>query len=247
MKLASETYKRGASKGMNQVKHGMKNQRLSILRALSTGLVLLVGLEAFGSSSFIGEVIGVADGDTVTVLMDNKIQHKIRLAEIDTPEKAQPYGQKAKQALSDYVFRQRVKVEVETTDRYGRIVGWLVRLKDELNVNQQMVREGHAWVYTHYSRSRVLRAYEKDAEKNKRGLWALQPDQRVPPWEWRRMNKRRGGGGKKAGQDTSHCGPKKTCREMSSCDEAKRYLACGLKHLDGNSDGIPCNKLCRKK
>ena len=207
----------------------------------------LVGmtLPAMASDSFVGEVVGVADGDTVTVLMDNKIQHKIRLAEIDTPEKAQPHGQTAKQALSDYVYRQRVKVEVETTDRYGRIVGWLIRLKDNLNVNQQMVRDGHAWVYTKYSRSRVLRAYEKDAEKNQRGLWALQPDQRIPPWDWRKM--KRSGGGKRAAKDTSHCGPKKSCKEMSSCDEAKRYLACGLKHLDGNSDGIPCNKLCRKK
>ena len=100
-------------------------------------------------------------------------------------------------------------------------------------------------VYTKYSRSRVLRAYEKDAEKNQRGLWALQPDQRIPPWDWRKM--KRSGGGKRALKDTSHCGPKKSCKEMSSCDEAKRYLACGLKHLDGNSDGIPCNKLCRKK
>ena len=140
-----------------------------------------IALPAMASDSFVGEVVGVADGDTVTVLMDNKIQHKIRLAEIDTPEKAQPYGQTAKQALSDYVYRQRVKVEVETTDRYGRIVGWLIRLKDNLNVNQQMVRDGHAWVYTKYSRSRVLRAYEKDAEKISEGLWALQPDQRIPP------------------------------------------------------------------
>ena len=222
-------------------------RRLRVCLALLSLMLLCFSPWAMASDSFIGEVVGVADGDTVTVLMDNKIQHKIRLAEIDTPEKAQPYGKKAKQALSDYVYRQRVRGQVDTTDRYGRIVGWLIRVKDELNVNQQMVRDGHAWVYTQYSRSRVLRAYEKDAEKNRRGLWALQPDQRVPPWEWRRMNKRRGGSGKTAGQDTSDCGPKKSCREMSSCDEAKRYLACGLKHLDGNNDGIPCNKLCRKK
>ena len=208
-------------------------------------VVMLSVLDANASDSFVGEVVAVADGDTVTVLMDNKIQHKIRLAEIDTPEKAQPYGQTAKKALSDYVYRQRVKVEVETTDRYGRIVGWLIRLNDGLNVNQQMVRDGHAWVYTKYSRSRVLRAYEKDAEKNRRGLWALQPDQRIPPWDWRKM--KRSGGGKRTKADTGHCGPKKSCKEMSSCEEAKQYLACGLKHLDGNSDGIPCNKLCRKK
>ncbi|MEC8052116.1 MAG: thermonuclease family protein [Myxococcota bacterium] len=223
----------------------MRRRLARSFRWLWAAALVSMALPAMGSDSFVGEVVGVADGDTVTVLMDNKIQHKIRLAEIDTPEKAQPYGQTAKQALSEYVYRQRVKVEVETTDRYGRIVGWLIRLKDNLNVNQQMVREGHAWVYTKYSRSRVLRAYEKDAEKNQRGLWALQPDQRIPPWDWRKM--KRSGGGKRAAKDTSHCGPKKSCREMSSCDEAKRYLACGLKHLDGNSDGIPCNKLCRKK
>ena len=223
----------------------MRRRLARSFRWLWAAAFVSMALPAMASDSFVGEVVGVADGDTVTVLMDNKIQHKIRLAEIDTPEKAQPYGQTAKQALSEYVYRQRVKVEVETTDRYGRIVGWLIRLKDNLNVNQQMVRDGHAWVYTKYSRSRVLRAYEKDAEKNQRGLWALQPDQRIPPWDWRKM--KRSGGGKRAAKDTSHCGPKKSCKEMSSCDEAKRYLACGLKHLDGNSDGIPCNKLCRKK
>ena len=223
----------------------MRRRLARSFRWLWAAALVSMAMPAMGSDSFVGEVVGVADGDTVTVLMDNKIQHKIRLAEIDTPEKAQPYGQTAKRALSDYVYRQRVKVEVETTDRYGRIVGWLIRLKDNLNVNQQMVRDGHAWVYTKYSRSRVLRAYEKDAEKNQRGLWALQPDQRIPPWDWRKM--KRSGGGKRAAKDTSHCGPKKSCKEMSSCDEAKRYLACGLKHLDGNSDGIPCNKLCRKK
>ena len=84
-----------------------------------------IALPAMASDSFQGEVVGVADGDNVTVLMDNKIQHKIRLAR-SIPGKAQPYGQTAKQALSDCVYRQRVKVEVETTDRYGRIVGWLI-------------------------------------------------------------------------------------------------------------------------
>ena len=213
---------------------------------LSVLLIALVVCADFAfAESLVGKVVGVADGDTVTVLLADKSQKKIRLAEIDTPEKAQPYGQKAKKALSDYVFGERVRVDVETTDRYGRLVAWIIRIKDNLNVNQTMVREGHAWVYRKYSRSRVLRAYEKDAESKKLGLWALQPDQRVPPWDWRKMNRR----GSKRGStaSTSECGPKRTCKEMSSCEEAKRYLACGLKHLDGNSDGIPCNKLCRGK
>ena len=74
-----------------------------------------------------GKVVGITDGDTLTLLVD-RTQHKIRLAQIDTPERAQPWGTRARQALSDKVFRKDVTVRVSDTDRYGRLIGkiWLV-------------------------------------------------------------------------------------------------------------------------
>ncbi len=131
----------------------------------------------------IGEVVSIADGDTITVLQDRK-QYKVRLAEIDAPEKKQPYGQKSKQALSDWVFGKYVNVEQVDTDRYGRIVGKVY--VGGIYVNAEMVRNGHAWVYPKYAKDENLYQLEKLAREQRLGLWALQEDQRVPPWEWRK-------------------------------------------------------------
>jgi endonuclease YncB( thermonuclease family) len=124
----------------------------------------------------------IVDGDTMTVLKTDNTQEKVRLASIDTPEKGQPYGTKAKDALANLVFGETVRVEVVTVDRYGRTVGsvWL----GDLNANAEMVRLGYAWVYRKYSDDPALLALEAEARVAKKGLWAdLNP---VPPWEWRR-------------------------------------------------------------
>jgi endonuclease YncB( thermonuclease family) len=86
-------------------------------------------------------------GDTITVLVAER-PVKIRLAEIDTPERGQPWASRAKQALSDKVFGELIEVRILNTDRYGRTVGhvWI----GDRNINREMVREGHAWVYRNY-------------------------------------------------------------------------------------------------
>jgi len=68
---------------------------------------------------------------------------KARLAEIDTPERGQPWATRSKQALSDKVFRERVEVRVVDTDRYGRTVGhvWI----GDRHVDREMVRSNRAW------------------------------------------------------------------------------------------------------
>jgi len=128
-----------------------------------------------------GKVVHIADGDTLTVLVDDE-QVKVRLAEIDAPESRQDYGQRAKQALGNLVFGQVVTVDDEGKDRYGRTIG-RVQLGD-LNVNAEMVRTGYAWVYRQYAKDQSLYALEDEARMARRGLWAS--DVRVPPWEWRR-------------------------------------------------------------
>jgi len=132
-----------------------------------------------------GKVVSIADGDTLTLLIDN-IQYRIRLAEIDTPEKKQPYGTKARQALSKLVFGEEIKVNVQTTDRYGRSVARVYA--DDVDVCAELVRQGMAWVYRKYVKDESLFDMEQEAQNASRGLWSLPESQRVPPWEWRRGN-----------------------------------------------------------
>lgn len=156
----------------------------SILITVVISLVLSVLVKADELS---GRVVAVADGDTITLLTPDKRQIRVRLAQIDAPEKAQPYGQKSKQALSDLVFGQTISVRVETTDRYGRTVGTV--FYEGKDVNLDLVRSGHAWVYRQYANDREYYSAEERARTMQIGLWALQNDQRVPPWEWRKSKR----------------------------------------------------------
>jgi endonuclease YncB( thermonuclease family) len=113
---------------------------------LSVLLILLLSTPKF-SWAWSGKVVGVADGDTITVLRD-KEQVKIRLYGIDCPEGGQAFGTKAKQFTSDMVFGKVVEVDHIDMDRYGRIVA-LVRVKGS-SVNAALVQEGLAWVYNYY-------------------------------------------------------------------------------------------------
>ena len=128
-----------------------------------------------------GKVVGIADGDTLSLLVGGQ-QLKIGLAEIDTPESGQAWGRKAKQALSKKVFRENVIIEVQDTDRYGRLVGkvWL----GERHINRELVQEGHAWVYRGYLEDRSLLDDEQAAREAGSGLWS-QPDP-IAPWKYRR-------------------------------------------------------------
>jgi len=126
-----------------------------------------------------GEVVKIADGDTLTLLVPEEHQIKIRLAEIGTPEQDQPYYQQAKQALADKVFRQAVQVEIVDWDRYGRGVG-KVSVDGEY-VNAWMVAEGHAWVYRKYSDNPRLLELEAAAKEAEKGIWALSEAERAPP------------------------------------------------------------------
>jgi endonuclease YncB( thermonuclease family) len=203
-----------------------------------------------------GKVVGISDGDTITVLTPEKEQVKVRLAEIDTPEACQPYGARARQILSDLAFSKNVRVVVVDRDRYGRTVGRVYA--GNLDVNAEMVRSGAAWVYREYSSDAFLLDVEEEARSAKRGIWALPEAERSPPWEWRRAQRSSQGrsdtGNRRedasrsapAERDGFSCGAKQTCKAMASCAEARFYLrGCGLSRLDGDHDGMPCEKLCR--
>jgi len=146
-----------------------------------------------------GIVVGIADGDTLTILDSERRQHKIRLAGIDAPEKTQPFGQKSKASLSAMVFNREVKVIGDKKDRYGRTVGKVMAADPNCNVpacpkihdvNLMQVMSGMAWWYRQYAKEQSPQDRENyevaefNAKVRRVGLWADKNP--VPPWEWRR-------------------------------------------------------------
>lgn len=136
----------------------------------------------------IGRVVGVYDGDTITVLTDDKTQEKIRLIGIDAPEKAQAFGDKSKTNLSRLIFDKNVKIEWKKRDKYKRIVGKV--LVDETDANLEQVKTGFAWWYRDYAREQSPKDREDyeiaefEAKSKRLGLWADKNP--VPPWEFRK-------------------------------------------------------------
>ncbi|ECW9289665.1 thermonuclease family protein [Salmonella enterica subsp. enterica serovar Enteritidis] len=128
-----------------------------------------------------GKVIRVLDGDTIEVLQDNK-SVRVRLVNIDAPEKKQAFGRRSTNQLKGLVVAQPVTVTYTKTDRYGRIIG-RVFTTNGIEANRLMVKSGAAWVYERYNTDDELPALQLEAQKMKRGLWA--DSQPLPPWEWR--------------------------------------------------------------
>jgi micrococcal nuclease len=152
--------------------------------ALFLIIIILSPFISHAQSSIQGKVVSVADGDTITVLQNSK-QYKIRLYGIDTPEKKQDFGQKAKQFTSSMVFKQHVKVVVYDTDRYGRTVG--VVYIGQKCLNEEIIKNGLAWVYKRYCSESFCNHWlklEQDARVNKLGLWTYYNP--IPPWDFRR-------------------------------------------------------------
>lgn len=215
-------------------------------------LILLVALTAplYALAAPIScKVVAISDGDTLTCLTAERTQIKVRLAEIDTPEKAQPYGQKSKAALSVLVFGKQVTLATQATDRYGRTVARVNAGGQD--TNREMVRMGAAWVYRQYSKDKSLLAVEAEARTSRRGLWALPQADIVPPWEWRKAGKQLNqqvASSKSAATSSSayQCGAKRYCKQMTSCAEARYHLTqCGMSGLDRDGDGKPCESVCR--
>jgi endonuclease YncB( thermonuclease family) len=202
--------------------------------------VLLAG-SAAQAGELEGRVIGVKDGDSIETLVDEQ-PIEIRIYGIDTPERAQPWSARAKKATSALVFGKIVRIVERDLDRYDRTVAEI--FVGEVCVACALVRDGHAWVYRKYTDDPHLLALEARAREERVGLWGLPESERVPPWDWRRG--KRNASEERPPQPSNTCGVKRYCREMSSCDEAYFHLdTCGLSRLDGDGDGVPCEKICR--
>lgn len=138
-----------------------------------------------------GRVVAIADGDTITILDNTNIQHKIRLSGIDAPEKKQAFGQASKKSLSDLVYGNQVNVEYAKQDRYGRTVGKV--LVNGIDANLEQVKHGLAWYYRKYQNELVLDdrlTYlhaESAAQTAKVGLWLdAEP---ISPWDFRKSKR----------------------------------------------------------
>lgn len=150
-------------------------------------ILMMFFTTAINAATLVGHVVGVTDGDTITVLDATKTQYKIRLAGIDAPEKKQPFGSVSKKSLSDLVFDKVASIQYDKEDRYGRIVGKvLVNGKD---VNLEQVKRGLAWWYKKYQKEQsqqdrldYLHAQET-AEASRVGLWT--DEYAIAPWEFR--------------------------------------------------------------
>lgn len=138
-----------------------------------------------------GQIVGVHDGDTVTLLDSSSALHKIRLAGIDAPELGQAFGRRSKEELSREVFGKPATVEWSKRDRYGRLVGKVV--VDGRDANLAQVGKGFAWHYTAYAAEQPLvdRVAYKEGQTRARearlGLW--EDDQPLPPWDYRRKGR----------------------------------------------------------
>ena len=147
-------------------------------------VILLAFLFPSESNFISGKVVGVHDGDTITLLTENNDNIRIRLAQVDAPEKNQPFGNNSKQMLSDLIYLKDIRVREEDIDRYGRSIGTI--FLSETDINALMVQQGGAWVYKQYAYDTYLNELEQEAKDQKRGLWSLPQKDHIPPWEWRK-------------------------------------------------------------
>ena len=207
-------------------------------------LVFVVAMVAAAVSSgeptrTVGRVVGISDGDTFTVLVDGR-QVRVRLSQVDAPERGQPWANRAREALGGLVFRKEVVLEEDGLDSYDRLLARVT--VNGVDVGSELVAMGHAWAFRRYLKDERLLELETAARMAGRGLWGL-TERAIPPWDWRR--------GERApvympADGEPRCGTKRTCREMRDCDEATWYLVeCGLDRIDGDGDGVPCESLCR--
>ena len=154
------------------------------MRAFS--FILALALPCTALADFVGTVVNVTDGDTLTVLVDTT-PVKVRLDAIDAPEIRQPYGRRSQQSLAELCAAKTARVIENGVDRYGRTIARIVC--DGVDANSEQVRRGMAWVFERYApRTSALYALQGEARAIRRGLWS--DPEPVAPWEWRRKSRR---------------------------------------------------------
>lgn len=228
----------------------MRKKVQNFLRILPLAMLFFPVAQAKTDREIHCKVVGVSDGDTLTCLA-NRTQLKVRLQYIDAPEKAQAFGNRAKQTLASLVFKKDIRLISTGYDKYDRILA--VVYDDQANINLTLVQKGMAWAYR--QTQPIYQQAQAEAQWNRIGLW--QDANPINPADWR---------AKQSESSTPfwqkifpkrplatsastpiNCSVKKSCNQISDYEQAQRYFQqCRWQELDGNNDGIPCNRLYRK-
>lgn len=162
-------------------------------------LALMLSASSVFADVVTGKVVGVSDGDTITVFDSNHQQHKIRVSGIDAPEKKQPFGHRSKENLSRLVFGKEVDVQWSKHDRYQRIVGKVMvadpncksaACPKTFDAGLGQITVGLAWWYRKYAKEQLsedasrYRFAEEEAHAKRAGLWS--DSEPTAPWDWRK-------------------------------------------------------------
>ncbi len=150
-------------------------------------LSFLISISCF-SQTFTGRVVGIMDGDTFKLLTADSTLLRVRLANIDCPEKKQAFSAKATEFTSKAIFGKTVTIHVQSKDRYRRYISNVI-YDDALSLCHELVKNGLAWHYVRYSKDKTLQDMEDRARKSKIGLW--QDPNPVAPWQWRESRKKK--------------------------------------------------------
>ncbi|XXQ68960.1 thermonuclease family protein [Neisseriaceae bacterium B1] len=200
------------------------------------------------------QVYSINDGDTFACIDKNRRTLKVRLVQIDSPEIEQPFGIEAKQKLTSLISNQTVQLKVNNqNDQYNRVLAEV--FINDTNINKFLVANGYAWAYRHYVTDSEYITLEENAKAAHLGLWSL--DKPISPYDWRSgvrndfqettINKPKANNVQSNSEAIkfSKCGTKRTCTQMRSCAEARYFLnQCGVRRLDRDGDGRPCESLC---
>ncbi|HQW45905.1 MAG: thermonuclease family protein [Bacteroidetes bacterium] len=151
------------------------------MRSVFSIWLLLSVYSSFAQTTLIGRAIRILDGDTFEILVNDRATYKVRLTDIDAPEKKQDFGNVAKQQLAQFIFGKEVKVVYDKLDRNKRILGHVYFQNQYINL--QMVSIGMAWHFKKYSKDAQFALAENKARKQKLGLW-IQPNP-IAPWDYR--------------------------------------------------------------
>ena len=163
--------------------------RFQINFRLLFAVFLLIGTNLLTHAEvLVGKVVGITDGDTITVLDKDNKEHKVRLMGIDAPEKTQDFGDESKKALSNYIYQREVTVDYKKFDKYQRKVGKVIL--DKQDICLAMIELGMAWHYKDYEKEQsktdrdLYSQAEVKAREAKRGLW--QDSKAIEPSAFRR-------------------------------------------------------------
>jgi endonuclease YncB( thermonuclease family) len=158
-----------------------------VIFVILVSVSLIPGASVLAETVFSGRVTKVIDGDSF-VLKSGKQSYEIRLWGIDSPEYTQPFAAEARRISRRYLKGKKVKVKIKYVDKYDRFIG--VATSGNVTINEELVRDGAAWVYRRYCKEAVCdkwKSLEKRAKASNTGLW--EDNNAVPPWKWRRKNR----------------------------------------------------------